>query len=90
MTARDVLVQSADELRRKVEAHQCLLASAMEGGGVRPVVNACFLLDCPHKRKLKETLADAIVVLEESRKAFKSRQLEALRKKLIGVLAEDA
>lgn len=37
---------------------------------------------------MKEALLDAIQVLEESRKAFKSKRLEALRKKLIQVLSE--
>jgi hypothetical protein len=54
--------------------------------------------DCPHlsaaaqagRRRLRETLADVIAVLEETRKSFKSKCLEALRKKLVGVLAEDA
>jgi len=39
---------------------------------------------------LKEMLLETIQVLEESRKAFKSKQLEAFRKKLIKVLAETA
>ena len=43
---------------------------------------------CPHKRKLKEVLLESIQVLEESKKAFKSKQLETLRKKLTRILAE--
>lgn len=38
--------------------------------------------------EMKEALLEAIHVLEESRKAFKSKRLEALRKKLIQVLSE--
>jgi len=37
---------------------------------------------------MKETLLEAIHVLEESRQAFKPKRLEALRKKLIQVLSE--
>jgi hypothetical protein len=33
---------------------------------------------------------EAISVLEDTRKAFKSRQLEALRKRMIRALAEEA
>jgi len=51
---------------------------------------SCHNVSCPHIRKLRVTLADTIVALEETRKAFKSKQLEELRKKLIGVLAENA
>lgn len=37
---------------------------------------------------LKEAILEAIAVLEESRKAFKSKRLEMLRKKLTKVLIE--
>ena len=37
---------------------------------------------------LKKAIREAIEVLEESRKAFKSKRLEALRKKLTKVLIE--
>ncbi len=40
------------------------------------------------RQPLKEVVLEAIEELEISRKAFKSRQLEALRKKLIRALAE--
>lgn len=90
MTLQEVLTQSAVELRQKVEAHQSLLTEAIGAGDARPRADACSLLDCPHRRRLKETLTEAIQVLEETRKAFKSKQLESLRKKLTGVLLEDA
>ena len=64
------------------------MARAMDAEDVE--LNTCPLMDCPHRRRLKATLKETITVLEESRKAFKSKQLEALRKKLIGVLAENA
>jgi len=38
--------------------------------------------------KLKEAIKDSINILEESRKAFKSKRLEALRKKLTQVLID--
>jgi len=41
------------------------------------------------KETLKVILLEAIEVLENSRNTFKSKELEALRKKLIRVLAED-
>lgn len=36
---------------------------------------------------LREALVHTIVVLEQTRRSFKSRQLEALRKELLEVLA---
>jgi hypothetical protein len=88
MTVREALQQSAEELERQAEAHRRLMARAM--GGEDAGLYACRLVDCPYRRRLRDTLKDAITVLEESRRAFKSKQLEVLRKKLIGVLAENA
>ncbi|MHB9031174.1 MAG: hypothetical protein ACYC9O_20600 [Candidatus Latescibacterota bacterium] len=89
MTAIQILQTSAEELQRKAEEHQRLIAAAIERDDIKGVLDACPLFDCPHKRRLRETLGEAISVLEDTRKAFKSRQLEILRKKLIGVLAEN-
>ncbi len=95
MTVQEALRKSAEELQLRVETHRWILARAMEGGDTRTEIDACPLADsphgdCPHRRRLRETLADVIAVLEETRKAFKSKQLETLRKRLIGVLAENA
>ena len=90
MTVQDALTQSVQVLQQSVAQHQRLLTHAMEGGEERVEIDTRLILDCPHRRRLRETLAEAITVLEETRKAFKSKRLEALRNKLIGVLAEDA
>ncbi|MCP4576832.1 MAG: hypothetical protein GY846_11165 [Deltaproteobacteria bacterium] len=42
----------------------------------------------PGEKVLNDALLEAIEVLEESRKAFKSKRLETLRKKLTKVLIE--
>lgn len=90
MTAIQLLQTSAREILRRAEEHQRLIAAALEGGDVKDMLNACPPFDCPHRRKFRETLVEAISVLEDTRKSFKSKQLEALRKKLIGALAEHA
>jgi hypothetical protein len=95
MTVHEAVRKSAEELQLRVETHCRLLAQEVEGGDSRAETDACPLVDsphgdCPHRRRLKEMLADVIAVLEETRKSFKSKRLEALRKKLVGVLAEDA
>ncbi|MBW2074588.1 MAG: hypothetical protein JRI58_07570 [Deltaproteobacteria bacterium] len=86
MTVQEALNQSAQELQQQLEEHRRLLVRAIEGdaGGIE--IENCLLLACPHKRTLKGVLG----VLEETRKAFKSKRLEVLRKKLIRVLAENA
>ena len=44
--------------------------------------------NCQHKQQLKATLLEIISVLDSTRKAFHSRQLEMLRGKLTKDLAE--
>jgi len=93
MTLRDALVESARDLNRRLEQHRALIEQAINAGEESEEIvrfQGCPLFECRHERLLKKTLLEAIGVLEETRRAFKSRQLEALRKKLIGVLAEDA
>lgn len=88
MTTREAIRRSVGELWARVDEHQRLLETALEGGPVE--LRTSVLVDCPHKRQMKEVLQEVIAVLEETRRAFKSKQLEALRKKLTGLLAEDA
>ena len=44
---------------------------------------------CQHRELLRHTLVDAIETLETTRKAFKSKQIEALRRRLTRVLIEE-
>ena len=73
---------ATEALRRDVPAR------AADGGDLDSPV--CLPFDCPHRRLLRETLADAIAVLEETRRAFKSKRLQALRKSLTEILARNA
>lgn len=88
MTAYELLTKNLEGIQVMLKDHGCLLNCLKEGVDT-PVLRQSVSA-CPHKQRLKETLLEAIQVLEESRKAFKSKQLEALRKKLIEVLAETA
>jgi hypothetical protein len=90
MTTIDILKASARELQQRADEHRKLIAAAIEENDIRQALDSCHLLDCPHRHELKGILLEAISVLEETRKAFKSKQLEALRKKMIRVLAEGA
>ena len=56
MTAIQVLQTSAEELQRRAEEHRRLIAAALEGGEGKGVLDACGFLDCPHRRRLSETL----------------------------------
>lgn len=86
----EVIDKSVDELRQGIDEHYCLVRRLLEGkiseGNARQ-----FMKLCPQRNRemrLKEAVRDAIDVLEESRKAFKSKQLEVLRKKLTQVLID--
>ncbi|OPY67625.1 MAG: hypothetical protein A4E57_02217 [Syntrophorhabdaceae bacterium PtaU1.Bin034] len=86
MTAREALDESIREIRVKIEQHELLLTQLEEGSNAS-VLN-CDGINCRHSRLLKDILLETVEVLENSRKAFKSKDLELLRKKLIRVLAD--
>ena len=88
MTAYELLIKNFEDIYLMLKDHERLLNCLKEGGDT-PVLHH-FVSVCPQKQRLKETLLETIQVLEESRKGFKSKQLETLRKKLIEVLAETA
>lgn len=86
----NALNTSIKELQQGIDMHCCLVASILEEQVDER--NLLPLLDlCPKRSrelKLKEAIKEAIDILEESRKAFKSKKLEALRKKLTQVLID--
>lgn len=43
---------------------------------------------CPSRRALQRVLVETIEALEQTRRSFKSRQIETLRKKLTRILLE--
>ena len=88
MTVYELLIKNFKDIQIMLDDHGCLL-NCLKDEGDTPVLSRC-VSSCPHKHRLKEVLLETIQVLEESRKAFKSKQLESLRKKLIKVLAETA
>ena len=48
----------------------------------------CSLLDCPRQKAYEAILREAVEVLEATRKGFKPRPLQILRKKIVEVLEE--
>lgn len=90
MTIQEALAQNATELQLKIEEHRKLLAMVQEAGINTEELPQCPLYSCPHGKLLRGTLFDTIAVLDETKKSFRSKQLEVLRKKLIEVLAEIA
>lgn len=82
--------RNVQDLQQSLDMHRCLVAS-MVGKDVDTRNLQRFSEICPERsseKVLKSALKETIEILEESRKSFKSKRLEALRKKLINVLAE--
>lgn len=79
---------SVKELQQGVDLHCRLLNSVLQGNNEKQ--DLLPILDPPRKQSqeqmMRQAINEAIEELEESRKAFKSKKLEALRKKLTQVL----
>jgi aromatic ring hydroxylase len=75
------VVRSAEDLRQRVEIHRQLLVRLC-GGGASVSVD----LESANEAILKAAVAETIDVLESTRRSFKSKQLEVLRKRLTRVL----
>jgi hypothetical protein len=87
MNNRELLERSLTELQGQLERHQRVLHSAFQG--VAAESPGCCLEDCRHRQRLCAVLLDAVRVLEDTRRAFKSKQLEALRKDFLRILKEE-
>jgi hypothetical protein len=83
-----VIDKSAEELHQRIDMHRYLMATILDKKvGENKLGN--LLLPDPHRElRLKGVIQETIEVLEETRKAFKSKRLEVLRKKLTDVLIE--
>lgn len=81
---------SIKDLQKSIDTHCCLVASLMEEGvderNLKPLMDLCPGYN--REVKLKIAIKEAIDIIEESRKAFKSKRLESLRKKLTQVLID--
>jgi len=86
----DALNTSVQGLRQGVDMHCDLLTSLMNGqvdeGNLQKLLDLCPKRS--RELRLEKAIQEAIEILEESRKAFKSKKLEALRKKLTQVLID--
>lgn len=84
------LHRSVKELQQGIAMHTCLIASILEEEVDERELKP-FLEACPSRSpviRMKSAIKEAIDVLDESRKAFKSKRLEALRKRLTEVLVD--
>ncbi|HKS97872.1 MAG TPA: hypothetical protein VJV74_17280 [Terriglobia bacterium] len=88
---REYVTEMARELTERVgHQREVLLKYLDERQPQGQAIDYCPLIDCSPRQKYRAALLEAIRVIEETRRSFKSRQLEELRKRLEGVLADDA
>jgi hypothetical protein len=84
------IAESAARLQQEIELQQNLVAAALQNcpksGGLEAVAAGCPLRS--REKRLKAAIQQSIEVLEASRRAFKSKQLEMLRKYLTRVLID--
>ena len=81
---------SVKYLQRGIDTHCCLVTSILKQELDDEDLNELLNL-CPKRSReirLEDAIKEAVEVLEESRKAFKSRRLEILRKRLTQVLID--
>jgi len=85
-----IVDNTTKDLHNRIDQQRHILAAVIEKKikGLQ-ICPDSILLDCPHKKRLRDVLTDTIEILEDTKKAFKSKRLEMLRKKLIRVLAEN-
>ena len=86
----NALNTSIKELQQGIDTH-CYLVSSLLADGVDDRSLQSLMEICPDRKReveLKTAIKEAIDVIEESRRAFKSKKLEGLRKKLTQVLID--
>ena len=84
-----VIEKSAEDLHQKIDIHRDLMSTILEQRVDDDTVKRLLISSfSSNGRRLKEALKETIAVLEETRKAFKSKRLEVLRKKLTRILIE--
>ena len=81
--------KSAEELHQRIDMHRYLMNTILEQRVGDESIKRLSLSSNSHDQsRLKEAIKETIEVLEQTRKGFKSKRLEALRKKLTQVLIE--
>jgi hypothetical protein len=88
---REYVTEISKELTERIEHQREVLLKFLEERQEQGrLISYCPLIDCGPKKRLRDGLREAVSVLGETRRSFKSRRLEELRLKLEALLAEDA
>jgi len=77
-----VIRRLADDLTEKAQLLRSFCSETSAEGVFNHPVLFCDENNCPYRKRFKKVLADTVEELEKTRRSFKSKGLEALRKKL--------
>jgi hypothetical protein len=80
--------KSTEELHQKIDMHRYLMATILDKKVSEKRLHHVVLPNSHRELRLQEAIKEAIEVMERTRKAFKSKRLEALRKRLMQELIE--
>jgi len=87
---REYVAEITRELGERIEhQRQVMLKLIGEREQKGQPIDYCPLVDCGPRKRLREALRETVAVLEDTRRAFKSKRLEELRLKLESLLAEE-
>jgi len=84
----EVIDKSTEELHQKIDMHRYLMATILDKKVGEKRLNHMLLSNPKRELRLSNAIKDAIEILEETRKAFKSKRLGVLRKRLTQVLTK--
>jgi hypothetical protein len=84
----EIIDKNTEDLHQKIDMHRYLIATILDKRVNEKRLNHILLPNSHRELQLKEAIKETIEVLEETRKAFKSKRLEALRKKLTHALID--
>ena len=83
-----IIEKSIRDLHDRVEVQQSVLLTILGEIKSPPLIDPCSTPDCQHKKLFYKVLLETIEVLEETKRSFKSKRLEELRKRLTDLLKE--
>ena len=85
---RQVMHRLADDLLEKAHLLRNFCSETCAEDVFNHPVLSCDEKNCPYRRRFKKIISDTIEELEKTRRSFKSKRLEALRKKLCKELVQ--
>jgi hypothetical protein len=85
----NMIDRNSEELHEKIDIQRSIMAAVLEEGVSEKTLKSLSPSDSSSQEgRLKEALKETIEVLEQTKKAFKSKRLEALRKNLMQILID--